>query len=355
MQTLPISIIMPVRNGVPYITEALASLEAQTAKAAEIIVVDDGSTDATPGVLAEAAARNPTIRLLRQAPLGIVPARQNGIATSQQPLIACLDADDIAHPDRLALQFQRFEAEPDLVLLGSNGIAIDPDGNPIEPINRPQRHDILVKRLARENPFIASAMMFRRSAFDRVAGFRDAFEAAEDYDLWLRLAEVGQVANLPQALISYRVWPGSVSHTRALYQNFAADLARRSAAMRRATGLDPAASLAGRLDWHQEGADRGPFRAEILRYRALDRLQSGKGLTASEWPAAFTDLAAATRLFTRRDRVQLQDVLAHHVLHGRLPASIRATCLWHLLRLGPAKAIKRIYRQRAGPAVSRGA
>ena len=122
--------------------------------------------------------------------------------------------------------------------------------------------------LLKRNPFIHSAVTARTQIVREVGGYRSAFDLAEDYDLWLRIAEVAQLANIPEVLVSYRVHDGS-GHRHPLRQAFSARLARRAAVERRATGVDPASSLSAAPDWRD--VDPGAFYAEdAALYRWLE-------------------------------------------------------------------------------------
>src|SRR6516225_3256698 len=154
--TPAISVIMPVRNGAEWLAEAVASVRAQDFGDFEFLIVDDGSDDGTAAMLAGLAAADPRIRLLRQAPQGIVAALNNAIAEARAPYLARLDADDRARPDRLGKQLAFMEA----------------------------------------HPFMHSALIMRAALVRQNGGYRAGFRAAEDYDLWLRMAPSGSNTKL---------------------------------------------------------------------------------------------------------------------------------------------------------------
>src|SRR5579862_6541423 len=105
-----ISVIMPVRNGAEWLSEAVASVRGQDFGDFEFLIVDDGSQDATADVLAASAHADARIKVMRQPAQGIVAALNNAIAVARAPYLARLDADDIAEPNRLARQFTFLEA-----------------------------------------------------------------------------------------------------------------------------------------------------------------------------------------------------------------------------------------------------
>ena len=123
--TPQVSVVLPVRNGARWLGEALQSVIAQTLAAWELIAIDDGSTDDTPGILADFAKRDGRIRVIRQEPLGLVAALNRGLAEVRAPLLARLDADDRALPERLDRQVRYLAGHPDVGLLGSWAHEID--------------------------------------------------------------------------------------------------------------------------------------------------------------------------------------------------------------------------------------
>src|SRR5688572_22693957 len=114
-----VSVVMPVRNGARWLGEAVASVIAQSHSDWELIAVDDGSTDDTPGILSEYAKRDDRIRVVRQEPLGLVSALNRGLSEVRGSLLARLDADDRALTERLDRQISHLAAHPEIGLLGS--------------------------------------------------------------------------------------------------------------------------------------------------------------------------------------------------------------------------------------------
>ncbi|HLK82280.1 MAG TPA: glycosyltransferase [Xanthobacteraceae bacterium] len=265
-----ISVIMPVRNGAEWLAEAVASIRAQEFGNFEFVIVDDGSDDGAAAMLSGFAAADQRIRLLRQPPQGVVAALNAAIAQARASYLARLDADDRAKPDRLGKQFAFMQAHPEIGLLGTFAERIDAAGNIVGRLAPPTDPARLAHRLERANPFIHSSVMMRTALVRRVGGYRAAFRAAEDYDLWLRMAEVSGIANLADDLTQYR-WHGSnLSQRDAVRQSFSVRLAQRSAACRRSGAGDPAATLAGPPDWWAGDAKTSFFADDIGLYRLLD-------------------------------------------------------------------------------------
>lgn len=198
------SVLMPVRDGAPYVEEALASLRAQTLHEIEIIVVDDRSTDETPEILRRLAAADDRICILPATGSGIVDGLNQALAAARSDIIARLDADDVSEPDRLARQLAELEDRPDLVLLGSAATRIGSDGRVIGAIAVETDPERLAQQLRGGNPFLHPSVVMRRGAVEAAGGYRRPFALAEDYDLWIRLARLGEIANLPDPLIRLR-------------------------------------------------------------------------------------------------------------------------------------------------------
>jgi GT2 family glycosyltransferase len=332
-----VSVIMPVRDGERWVAEAIDSVRAQTFRDFELLVIDDGSADATPAILADAAAGDPRIIVLRQQRDGLVAGLNRGLAAARAPLIARLDADDIALPDRLARQADYMAARPDVVLLGGWATIVDEHGQPKGREMRPSPKDLRAT-LMKKSPFIHPTVMFRADAARQVGGYHAAFEAGEDYDFWLRLADIGEVAILPQILIRYREHGGSVTRTRQLRQIYSARLAKLAAAARRAGRPDPSAGLSAPPDWH----DANPGEFERDSSRLFRMLELADPETAADVPASQIDIEAITSqiaTLTAGERKFAQAAVLN-LLHAQPPRHSKWALILLLFRLGPFKAIK---------------
>jgi glycosyltransferase involved in cell wall biosynthesis len=289
--TPQVTVVMPVRNGARWLREAVESVVSQTLPDWELLAIDDGSTDDTPRILSE-FAKATSIRVIRQEPLGLVSALNRGLAEARSPLLARLDADDRALPERLDRQLRHLRAHPDIGLLGSWAQKIDDSGNrrgQLRPATEPEE---LARILARGNPFVHSSVMFRTELVRRLGGFRPAFRAAEDYDLWLRIAETAKLANLPETLVAHRWHSENVTNRNAIRQSFSVRLAQRSARARRDTGKDPADGLTSPPDWRAPATDASFYADDATLYRLLD-------LADPEFPGDADDDADFAPLATR--------------------------------------------------------
>jgi len=203
---------MSVYNAATWVHDAVESVLTQTVPDLELIVIDDGSTDATPATLA--GVRDPRLRVERRPHAGLTRSLNVGLALCRAPLIARLDADDLALPEKLARQRAFLDAHPDVGLLGTGAREFDAAGRAIRDV-RPPASDAAIRRvLIRRNPFIHCSVVVRRTVLDRVGGYDEALCVAQDYDLWLRIGRVTRLANLPEPLVVRRLLPDGVSAAR---------------------------------------------------------------------------------------------------------------------------------------------
>ena len=212
-----VSVLMPVYNGEAFLREAVDSILGQSFADFELIIVNDGSTDATGALLA--AISGPRVRVIENARnLGVTGSLNVGLDAVRGRYVARLDADDIAHPERLARQVAFMAANPDVVLLGSGHVVIDADGNPIERVRRPMSDAEFRWTALLYAPVIHPSVMYR-AWLVREAGLRyDEHADAEDYDMWLRMLAHGRGARLGQPLVTWRRHAGAIGVARRRQQ-----------------------------------------------------------------------------------------------------------------------------------------
>ena len=239
MSVPAVSVVLPVYNAARYLPQAIDSILKQSFTKFELIAVDDGSTDDSPRILRGFAERDPRVRVISRANTGIVGALNDGIGASHAELIARMDSDDISLPERLEKQVSYMNEHRDCVLLGAQVQVIDPHGMPLFRSANPLDHESIdaALMLGKGGVLRHPSAIIRRDAFTRVGGYRPQYQWAEDVDLFLRLAEVGRIANLPDILLHYRQHCGSVNRTR--YQQQARRITQvvREAAQRRGLSL----------------------------------------------------------------------------------------------------------------------
>ncbi len=216
-----ISIVMPVYNARRYVGLAIQSMLEQVFTDFEMLVFDDGSTDGSLEIIRRYARYDPRIRVSCRRHRGLVQVLNEGIADARADLVARMDADDVALPHRLLDQVEFLRNRHDLVVLGGQVEMIDTHGLPLGLKRLPLEHDQLEHGMLRgRGDFICHpAAMMRRDAVCAVGGYRQEYEYVEDLDLWLRLAEKGRLANLPQVILQYRYHINSICYTRVDLQH----------------------------------------------------------------------------------------------------------------------------------------
>ncbi|HKW90389.1 MAG TPA: glycosyltransferase, partial [Methylomirabilota bacterium] len=160
MSAPAVSVLMSVRDGARWVAAAIDSVLGQTLSDLELIVVDDGSTDDTPMLLTR--VRDPRLVVERQAHAGLARALGRGLALARAPLVARLDADDLARPDRLERQHAFLAAHPEVGLLGAAARVVDEAGREVGEVRPPEDDATLRRVLIRRNPFVHSSIMARR-------------------------------------------------------------------------------------------------------------------------------------------------------------------------------------------------
>lgn len=214
-----VSIVIPVYNAARYVKPALESMLAQTFTDWEMICINDGSSDATGEILAQFASREPRIRVFSQENRGVTATLNRGLSLAQGPLVARMDADDIAMPERLTKQLAFFEKHPRCVAVGGAILKIDTDADRLGVDRLPTDHEeIEAALLERRTGLFHPTVVYRLSAVQAVGGYRPEHLAVEDHDLWLRLAQYGRLANLEDVLLCYRLHPSSACWQRASAQ-----------------------------------------------------------------------------------------------------------------------------------------
>lgn len=268
-----VSVLMAVRNGERFLDEAVASVLGQTLTDFELVIVDNGSRDRTCDQIAAWARRDSRVRPFRIDRPGLGRSLNHAAAQASADLLARLDADDVAEPNRLEVQLGRLSAEPSLGLIGSNALLIDAAGRPVGEVRRPFGCEAIRGYLAHGNPFIHSSVVMRRSAFERVGGYREGLSIAEDLDLWLRLADVTELDVAPELLVRYRMHGSSMMGRHAARSALAEFCIRASISARLAGGAEP--FMAGcprsreaiKLLHLDRAAFRHTVRARLLRER----------------------------------------------------------------------------------------
>lgn len=239
MTSPAISVLMTVYNAERYLRLAVKSILDQSFQDFEFIIVDDGSTDNSINIIT--TINDLRIRLIRAAHAGLVPALNLGLGMVQGRYVARMDADDIAHPDRLAVQIAHLQAHPQTGLVCSDVRIINADGHVVGIQREPGlthewlRDGLLLRR--RMKPVIHPSVMMRREVCEALGGYR-AFDAAEDHDFWLRALDWFEFDRLNQTLLDYRIHPGGISREKGFRQEVSSAMTVLTWLVRQRTGID---------------------------------------------------------------------------------------------------------------------
>ena len=244
MSVPAITVAMSVYNNAAWLREAVDSILAQTFADFEFVIVDDGSSDGSGAILDDYAARDPRVRVIHQENRGLVASLNRIVAEARAPLLARMDGDDIALPQRFERQVAFFAARPDYGVVGTSTHDMDEEGRVIEATDfHPLDHETFVASLDRGTLLCHSSVMMRTAELRAVGGYRAAFRHCEDYDLWLRLCERTKLCSIRDRLLLYRRSAGQVSSAHAFEQRIGAAIARAAHDERAAGRPDPTEGL----------------------------------------------------------------------------------------------------------------
>ena len=237
-----VSVIMPVYNGAAFLSPAIESILLQTYRNFELIIVNDGSTDNSAAIADSYARVDGRVRVLHQDQRGEAAASNAGVANARFALLARLDHDDVALPERLALQVAFMETHEDIAVVGGSLRYIDGDGNLTGgkltyPLTPEACHAALVNTTV--GPIGNPSAMIRKAAFEKIGGCRTQFQGASDFDLWLRMDEHFKLANLPDVLVDYRLHGSNLTFKKRFNQALQAQIAKQAVLLRRRGLPDP--------------------------------------------------------------------------------------------------------------------
>jgi GT2 family glycosyltransferase len=214
-----ITVVLPFRDAERHLTEALDSILSQEFTDFELLALDDGSRDRSRSLVEAAAQRDTRVRLLCPEVRGLPAVLNVGIREAQGRYVARMDGDDIAMPQRFVLQLAALEQDPRLLVVGSAVEQIDSLGRPLETAWYPGNPATIRTILASGRCCLCHpSTMIRRDALVAVGGYRTSVPLTEDFDLWLRLARLGDLRNLGWRLLRYRLHSGSVAFQRTRQQ-----------------------------------------------------------------------------------------------------------------------------------------
>ena len=304
-----VSVVMAVHDGERYVGAAVDSVLAQQFGDLELIVVDDGSTDRSAEVVRQRA--DPRVRLIANGRnLGLAPSLNVGLAEARGEFVARLDADDVALPQRLARQVAFMDANPRIALAGSWYTEMTADGTPGAQVRLPTEHWDLRWHMCLYSPFAHSAVLWRRTLVaERVGQYDEHLVYSMDYELWRRIAERLEVANVPESLLYLRAHEHSMTATYG-------ERARE--------GLRMQAAYAARLlGWPADAGESNETRLwrlyRMLISRPTDRSQPELLSDAAEvlrLHDAFVHDAGVPGDVARRQRQEVRERLARQLLRA---------------------------------------
>lgn len=208
-----VSVLLPVYNGMPYLSVAVNSLLSQTWVDYELIIVNDGSSDGSAAYLD--SLHDHRVRVIHQDNRGLAGALNVAIGYARGRYLARQDQDDISRPDRLALQVAFLNAHPAVSLVGGAARILEGDQPTDRLLQHPCDDGDLRLNLLFDSYIVHSSVMMRRDAIQALGGYCEdrTRQPPEDYELWSRMMKGHKLANLPEVLIDYRETPGSMSRS----------------------------------------------------------------------------------------------------------------------------------------------
>jgi glycosyltransferase involved in cell wall biosynthesis len=266
MNSPAISVVMSVHNDAVRVARAVNSIQAQTCCNWECLVVNDGSTDDTGAALDRIAAAEPRLRVLHQSNTGLTRALIRGCAEARGEYVARHDADDVSHPERLQKQSELLRSDPWIGFVSCWTRYVGPEDEPLEVVERSCDPPTATRQLLDEKlgPPAHGSVMFRRSLYERVGGYRPEFYYAQDSDLWLRMAEQSKIAYLPEVAYCCRRDLRSISGSLQSWQRQFGDIGQACrTARRRGEPEEPFLAHAATLT------------AEVVKTRTTGRPESG--------------------------------------------------------------------------------
>ncbi|MEZ5710793.1 MAG: glycosyltransferase [Blastomonas sp.] len=281
-QEARLSVLMSVRNGEPYLANAIDSVLGQTEGRFRFLIVNDGSTDNSAAMLDRFARQDRRIRIYHRENQGLVASLNFLLEQADTPLIARMDADDISLPERFARQMAFLDVNPDISVLGTNNHELDEQGR--FRVNRhcyPETHDDICTALLSCNPISHPTTMMRRDAMLAMNGYRAQFRHCEDYDLWLRLSQHYRLANLPDRLLLYRRSPGQVTERHNFASSLGSAYALLAARERLAGRPDPFAGMTALPPIDAlDGLTGQPGMGQAMRTEIIDRVKYSRSALA---------------------------------------------------------------------------
>ncbi len=228
-----ISVVMSVYNSEKWLNDCISSILNQTFKDFEFIIINDGSTDKSEHIIKSFADQDKRIKFFNQSNSGLTKSLNYAISVSTGKYIARIDADDISLPDRLKKQHELLESSDNIGLCYTNFFEIDHQGKKIRKKIMTNKYDLIKVNLSKGiNNIAHSSVMFRKSFFNKLGGYREKLKKSQDFDLWLRMTEVTKFASAGyEPYVHIRRHKESITHNEFdiyLYISLLSFLARKN-------------------------------------------------------------------------------------------------------------------------------
>jgi glycosyltransferase involved in cell wall biosynthesis len=205
-----VTVLLPVYNAERFVAKSIESILKQSFEDFELLIINDGSSDNSMSVISSIDDKR--IRIVEnEKNLTLIPTLNKGIRLARGKYIARMDSDDIAHPDRLKLQINFLEKNPEVGLLGSSTRFVDQNLNELYLKYSPETHVQNKWKMLYATSFMHPTVIFRKDAVMEVSGYSSIYPHCEDYELWTRLSEVTKVHQLPNILVNVRKHDQNVS------------------------------------------------------------------------------------------------------------------------------------------------
>lgn len=211
MENPLVSVVMATFNMGQFVGSAIESVLAQDYRPLELIVVDDGSEDNTPEILAP-YQQNPLVTVIRQDNAGQTVAKNKGLAAARGDLIGFCDADNRWRPGKLSRQVPLLLDHPEAGVVYGDIVLMDGEDRPLPPPRTRRHSGKITGKLLRENFVTFNTTLVRADIVRRLGGFDEELRMAIDYDLWLRISLQHEFLYIPEPLVDYRIWGGQMSH-----------------------------------------------------------------------------------------------------------------------------------------------
>ena len=232
-----VTVLMPVHNGDRYVEQAIESVLSQTHQRFEILIIDDGSTDRTPGILDGYARRDPRVRVVHQQNVDQPATLNRGLELARHDWVAILDHDDVCLPQRLQRQLEALAREPKARVIGTHAFEINADGARLRtrgrgPTSVNEFHTWYAE--GQRVPLIHPSVLLHRPTILSLGGYDPEFGSSADSELWARVSARQPILVVPEPLILYRIHRESMSFERMFEQRerlrwiTAQELARQS-------------------------------------------------------------------------------------------------------------------------------